>query len=104
MELFRVPEKKGGILLPLPGSDRLGIEIRRMAQERNLSKEWSALMDEFHPAWEKQMEIFAGLNAHFAQTGIPPEDFLDQLDAAIRTVDELKQRQNAIIEALRRSD
>ena len=92
MELFRVPEKKGSILLPLPGSDRLGIEIRRMAQERNLSKEWSALMDEFHPAWEKQMEIFAGRNAHFAQTGIPPEDFLDQLDAAIRTVDELKQR------------
>ena len=80
------------------------IEDRRMAQERNLSKEWALLIDEWHPAWEKHMKLSTELTAHFAQTGVPPEDFLDQLDAAIRKVDELKQRQNALIEELRRGD
>jgi len=61
-------------------------------------------MDEWNPAWEKQMELLAELNSHIAQTGVPPEDFLDQLDAASQKVDELKLRQDALIEVLRRGE
>lgn len=98
------PRNNGDILLSLHGSDRLGIEVKRMAQDRNRSEEWALLMDEWHPAWDLFTKLSNEVATHFAQFKNPPEDLLLRLDEASRTVEALKQRRDALIEEWRRGN
>ena len=50
------------------------------------------------------MNLSTELIAHFARTGAPPEDFLDQCNEVRRTIEALKHRMDALIEELWRGD